>query len=566
MISFRASSENKSLSSSSNTCSKPTGVQEGDLMIASVVTENQGDTITAPTGWKDCGEGKQASGYHAAQSFYKIAGASEPASYQFNFSGTGDNTVIISAYEGVDNKTPIAHCQSEVDTSFTTSHTPADVLAPTSGCWVVLCQSAEGAAGGITPPTGYTEREEINSAYNAICDTNGTVSEGTVSPGDWSTDQGKQSVCFTLSITPSKDDAFVQKISGSVSFSLSETTKEVSLSTIDINKSVIFITSRHSEAEPRRIWGGYLEIDGTTVKAKFERETSSPGGGTFYYEVWEFEGSGMRVQRGTETVTLATDSVTIDTVDRAHAFPIVNWREGNESWKDTKGWHRAKLTADTTLTFYTRAAPSSTTKAFWQVIETEFADVQEVDLSLGSSDTSDTGSITSVTTSKTFLIGSVSQDTNGTYNDYSEEAIRLTLNSATQIEAHRDSTGAELTVTVYVIEINSNLDVIVQHGSVSMSSASTQEDETISSITTANSVCLFPTGDYSQFGGSIDSTGTDQGAFTCRYEFTSTTNLRVNRAATNSDAAEFSYFVLDFSPPPDNIVPPKWLHFRQSRM
>lgn len=65
---------------------KPTGTAEGDMLVAFVAySADDPETFGTPVGWTLIQEGSDADGQGMA-SFYKIAGASEPADYTFTIS------------------------------------------------------------------------------------------------------------------------------------------------------------------------------------------------------------------------------------------------------------------------------------------------------------------------------------------------------------------------------------------------------------------------------------------------------------------------------------------------
>lgn len=70
------------------TINKPSGVVQGDLMIAQLVKSNNAYTMSL-AGWTLIQDGSPASGGPYMGTFYKVAGASEPASY--TFVGTGSS-------------------------------------------------------------------------------------------------------------------------------------------------------------------------------------------------------------------------------------------------------------------------------------------------------------------------------------------------------------------------------------------------------------------------------------------------------------------------------------------
>ena len=566
-IAFRNASSNSNTGTTVSV-THPSGLTAGDLMIAQVTTDNDASLDATATGWTK--KVTIACDWTAKTVLWKIATSADVSAGSTTFSsGVASNDIFgeIAAYSGVDQKTPVAHYATVVELDYNTSHATAAVLASSAGCWVIDCMSVEGNNASFTPRSGFTERDD--AAQCAIADSNGTVTEGTYAASTYSSSDSKQSMCVTLALTPARDDAFVQKIQGSVAFVNSNTSKTVDVGSthgiIDINKSVIFYTGNYAEKEPRRSgWAPRLWIDGTTIKATFYRGAVSGSGGTIYYEIWEFEGDGFKVQHGSQAISATTTNVTIEAVTLANSFPLLGiQQDSDESWWDTKSWFMGELTSTTNLQISVRAAPGGGCTCYWQVMEGEAFDVQQADLSIASGSTSGTDTITAVDTTKAFLVGSAYQTDNGTYNIASEKLMRYELTNSTTVTGYKDVTGNAMDATVYVVEIT-GIDATVQHSTISMDSSTTQADETISAITLANSVCIFPGGAYTNYGASIGSNDSPEASF-CRYSFTSTTNLRVNRIGTDSVAAEFSYFVIDFSPTASSSIVPILNSYRHRR-
>jgi len=83
------------------TINKPTGVQSGDLLIAVMAggTGGAGGTWTGDTGWSEVAD--QGGGSTAdLRVAYKVAGASEPSSYSFTYSGGITTGGTIAAFRG----------------------------------------------------------------------------------------------------------------------------------------------------------------------------------------------------------------------------------------------------------------------------------------------------------------------------------------------------------------------------------------------------------------------------------------------------------------------------------
>lgn len=95
-IEFVASAKTSNSNSSTTlVIDKPTGTQEGDLMVAIACVDNNSNTWTQPAGWNEVAD--QGAGTAIMASHY-IAGASEPSSYTFTFSAGRRLSGIIITY------------------------------------------------------------------------------------------------------------------------------------------------------------------------------------------------------------------------------------------------------------------------------------------------------------------------------------------------------------------------------------------------------------------------------------------------------------------------------------
>ncbi|MDQ8047156.1 MAG: hypothetical protein AAGC46_05975, partial [Solirubrobacteraceae bacterium] len=104
----------------SMTLTKPTGTTTGDLMIASIATSGWYSANSGPSGWTEL-----SSNGSSSTTYYKVATASEPASYTFTGpSGGGNLAGGILTFSGVDPNNPIQETQQ------TTSGTAATVTFP----------------------------------------------------------------------------------------------------------------------------------------------------------------------------------------------------------------------------------------------------------------------------------------------------------------------------------------------------------------------------------------------------------------------------------------------------
>ncbi len=85
---------------------KPTGVQQGDLMLAGLAVNN-GSTITPPSGWSAVSGADVTSGSTRFQLFSKYAGASEASTYTFTASGSSKHAGGITALRDTATSSPV---------------------------------------------------------------------------------------------------------------------------------------------------------------------------------------------------------------------------------------------------------------------------------------------------------------------------------------------------------------------------------------------------------------------------------------------------------------------------
>ncbi len=137
------------------TLSTPAQLTAGDLLFACVFADASGATVTAPPGWTLHVALDNASGgnFHVAW-FFKVAGASEPASYAFPVGGQpGMVAAALAVYRGVDGNAAIddATNRTFVAAAFTapsiTTRHPGDLL-------LAMFVDATGSSLTWNPPAG----------------------------------------------------------------------------------------------------------------------------------------------------------------------------------------------------------------------------------------------------------------------------------------------------------------------------------------------------------------------------------------------------------------------------
>ena len=128
----------------------PTGTAAGDILIAQVRNQSGRAWSTGATGWTKIREDNDGTIVQAI--FWKLATASEPASYNFTVGASARLTGSIYAFRGLNTSTPV-----DVSSGGTNSASP--ITAPSltttvAGDMVVVMYTAKDGDGTITPPAG----------------------------------------------------------------------------------------------------------------------------------------------------------------------------------------------------------------------------------------------------------------------------------------------------------------------------------------------------------------------------------------------------------------------------
>jgi hypothetical protein len=154
------------------TIAKPAGTAEGDVLFAAVAVRPETIVVTPPAGWTLIASIASTSApTDELYTYYKLAGAGEPASYDWTFSAahTGVAGAILT-FRGLDGAAPV-HASASALTSGTanTMSFPVDAPSVTTSVMntmIVAVHSinSSGTPGAVwTPPAGMTEGVDISS-------------------------------------------------------------------------------------------------------------------------------------------------------------------------------------------------------------------------------------------------------------------------------------------------------------------------------------------------------------------------------------------------------------------
>lgn len=193
------------------TISKPAGVVDGDVMVASVVISADKTILAGPGGWTllDSKVTGSATGDCRHAVYYRVA-ASEGATYVWDFSGGADCAGVIVAYTGT-SATPIDAYTSQLMAGSTTTHT-APSVTPSSDTPVIMAYGVNPFYNGdttFTTPSGLTVRAEAdpgsgttNRAVLKVFDVAATGATPTGTKASTLNNSAK-GVAFSIAIKPS---------------------------------------------------------------------------------------------------------------------------------------------------------------------------------------------------------------------------------------------------------------------------------------------------------------------------------------------------------------------------
>src|SRR6185295_13568081 len=111
----------------------------------------------------------------------------------------------------------------------------------------------------------------------------------------------------------------------------------------------------------------------------------------------------------------------------------------------------------------------------WQVVQYTGASVQTGDLTMAAGTASATAALTSVTTTKTWLVYNYRSE-DGTATDMGQKLMRGRITSATQLTFDRNNTGTQIDLTWYAVEFTDG--TTVQGGTQAFTTAETQKNVT----------------------------------------------------------------------------------------
>lgn len=324
--------------------------------------------------------------------------------------------------------------------------------------------------------------------------------------------------------------------SGTTTLASGNSSVTATITSVDTTKSflVYSLSLNDSAAINSQVSG---EITNATTLT-FYRYTTAAVNITIKWYVAEFV-SGVTVQRGTATTSSSPFNVTINSVNTAKSFPIINGYTRDGQTYGADDFEKAKITSATNLEL-TQVSSSLNSTLRWQVVEYTDATVQTGDVSFITTDSSKTATVNSVDPAKSWLLYTYTTDSNAA--NISNIFIQGTITNSTTLTFNKDGTGNNNNLTWYLVTFND--ETTVQSGSQNFATGDTQKNVTITSVDTARSIAA--AGSWYHRGGKSGLTTDDNvGMGSVTLDLTSATNLQLTRG-TSGSTADIGWFVVQF--------------------
>jgi hypothetical protein len=202
-ISFVAASSAANATATTLTIGAPAGVSAGDVMVASIDVRGK-PAITPPAGWTLIRSDVNGSTMKL-ETYYRIAGSSEPSSHTWTFSNTLGAAGGIVAFRGVDTAAPIDASGGQVNASSTLITAPS-ITTTVPDTALVGSFGLRGDT-AIAPPSGMTERWDRASNAGSSKITSAGATEGRATTGATgervaSADKGAPSIGHLVALKP----------------------------------------------------------------------------------------------------------------------------------------------------------------------------------------------------------------------------------------------------------------------------------------------------------------------------------------------------------------------------
>jgi PKD repeat protein len=201
------STSSSTTATSTVTLTRPTAAAAGDVLVASLTTDLN-PAVTAPAGWTAMVNGLSVNSSSTSGArifaYYRVVGASDPASYTWSLGMAAKWGGGITAYRGVNQATPL---DSPVVTAVDTSYTATRITLPssttaTNGAMLIGGIGYDSGTPGTTPPSGWTERWEAAGGQIAEGADRTQATAGAAGTATWTFSTARASGAWRAALKP----------------------------------------------------------------------------------------------------------------------------------------------------------------------------------------------------------------------------------------------------------------------------------------------------------------------------------------------------------------------------
>jgi hypothetical protein len=183
------------------TVSTPAGTAANDVLVA-CVTLNGANVSAAPAGWTQFAATTGVTNPRVF-GYYRVVGASEPASYTWNLTSSVAHSVGIARYSGVDPASPIDGSASAAGASATSGSIPA-ITTTAPNAMITGCMGVNSGSTtiDIAPPSGMGEVWDIGGKRQEYADAI-QAAAGSTGIKTWTFTSSREWAGWTLALRPS---------------------------------------------------------------------------------------------------------------------------------------------------------------------------------------------------------------------------------------------------------------------------------------------------------------------------------------------------------------------------
>lgn len=195
---------------------KPTNTAEDDVMVCWGMKGSLSGDVTLPSGWTELDHIATTSNKDVFLG-WKLAGASEPSTYDFVSDAVGSGTdglVFISTFRGIDTASPLdvtyaqgSHFLDDTDADSSPA-SPTITIATTGAATIAtVLTTSNGSTASFTDPSGYSSDANLSYEIGAFA-INGAgayklgLSTGVETPGDWGITITEDSHLWIVALKP----------------------------------------------------------------------------------------------------------------------------------------------------------------------------------------------------------------------------------------------------------------------------------------------------------------------------------------------------------------------------